>query len=93
MKLSKEELLRKVSERVNDEELSIELMEDISDSMEVTETNTDAIELETVKSKLEDMTYKYTSLQQRFKERFFEGADHSDEEIETENNVIDVKEI
>lgn len=89
MKLSKEDLLRKVSERVNDEELAIELMEDISDSMEVT----DAIELETVKAKLEDMTYKYTSLQQRFKERFFEGADHSDEEIETERNVIDVKEI
>ena len=93
MKLSKEDLLRKVSERVNDEELAIELMEDISDSMEVTETNTDAIELETVKSKLEDMTYKYTSLQQRFKERFFEGPDHSDEEIETESNIIDVKEI
>ena len=91
MKLSKEELLRKVSERVGDEELSIELMEDISDSMEVADT----VELETTKKKLEEMTFKYENLQQRFKERFFEGADEptkKDEEEETEK-VIDIKEI
>ena len=36
-KLSKEELVKKVSEKVTDEDLAIELMEDISDSLDVSE--------------------------------------------------------
>ena len=92
MKLSKEELLRKVSERVTDEELSIELMEDISDSMDVEDITVDTVELESVKNKLEDMTFKYNSLQERFKARFFEGPDTPEDNNE-EDKIIDIKEI
>lgn len=92
MKLTKEELLKKVSEIVNDEEVSIELMEDISDSMELVDTSTDSIELETTRNKLEEMTMKYSELQKRFKERFLEGVEEPKEIVE-EEKYIDVKEI
>lgn len=97
-KLSKEELIQKISEKVTDEELQIELMEDISDSFEVGEA-VDTSELDALKVKYEELLKKY-------KDRFLgaeevveaieevkEEAPVSEEEEIKEEEVIDVNEI
>lgn len=88
MKLSKEELISKINGLEIDDNAKIELMEDVTDSFEVSET--DNTELEEVKTKYEELKTKY-------KERFLKGDDKKDEkekedEME-EKEVVDVKEI
>ena len=102
MKLSKDELLQKVAEKITDEDISIELMEDISDSMgadagaEDEEKTKLAEDLATVTASLEEATAKIEELKKKYKDRFLSGGDDRiDEEIEDieENKIIDVKEI
>ena len=90
MKLSKEELKSKVNELVKDNEVAIELLEDIEDSMEVGEIDT---------SKIDELQAKLDDLQEKYKQRFLNGdvkeevtEDKKDDELE-EEEVIDVKEI
>ena len=87
MKLSKEELKQKVNELVTDNDIAIQLLEDIEDSMEVGE-------VDELQAKLDD-------LQEKYKQRFLKGDDKKDaedkkedvdEELE-EKEVIDIKEI
>lgn len=98
MKLSKQELKQRISDAItDDEELVISLLEDIEDSM--IETNENVID-ETKSKELEDLKWKYTTLQEKYKERFLKGDDkkededkkEGDEELE-EKEVIDIKEI
>ena len=98
MKLSKQELKQRISDAItDDEELVISLLEDIEDSM--IETNENVID-ETKAKELEDLKWKYTTLQEKYKERFLKGDDKKededkkevDEELE-EKEVIDIKEI
>ena len=93
MKLSKQELKQRISDSITDnEELVISLLEDIEDSM--IETNENVID-ETKTKELEDLKWKYTNLQEKYKERFLKGDDKTeevDEELE-EKEVIDIKEI
>ena len=88
MKLSKEELISKINGLEIDDNAKIELMEDVTDSFEVSET--DNTELEEVKTKYEELKTKY-------KERFLKGDDKKDEEEKDdemeEKEVVDVKEI
>lgn len=90
MKLSKEELISKINGLEIDDNVKIELMEDVTDSFEVSET--DNTELEEVKTKYEELKTKY-------KERFLKGDDKEDKEKKEddeemkEEEVIDVKEI
>lgn len=98
MKLSKTELKQKISDTIDDEELVIELLEDIEDSM--TDISTEAIIDETVKRDLEELKWKYDDLKRKYKERFLETKkedieDKQDEEKEEleEKEIIDVKEI
>ena len=88
MKLSKEELISKINGLEIDDNVKIELMEDVTDSFEVSET--DNTELEEVKTKYEELKTKY-------KERFLKGDDKKDEEEKEdemeEKEVVDVKEI
>lgn len=90
MKLSKEELISKINGLEIDDNVKIELMEDVTDSFEVSET--DNTELEEVKTKYEELKTKY-------KERFLKGDDKEDKEEKEddeemkEEEVIDVKEI
>ena len=92
MKLSKEELLQKINEKVMDEDVKIELLEDITDSIEVSE---EPKEDERVK----ELEEKYASLMEKYKERFLKGdekednEEKEDEEEVKEEEVIDVKEI
>ena len=91
MKLSKEELKAKVNELVTDNDIAIQLLEDIEDSMEVGEVDT---------SKLDELQAKLDDLQEKYKQRFLKGDDKKeaedkkevDEELE-EKEVIDIKEI
>ena len=90
-KMSKDELISKINGLEIDDNVKIELMEDVTDSMEVT-PEVDNSELEEVKAKYEELKTKY-------KERFLKGDDKKDEEEKEdvdemeEKEVIDVKEI
>lgn len=91
MKLNKEELKAKVNELVTDNEIAIQLLEDIEDSMEVGEVDT---------AKIDELQAKLDDLQEKYKQRFLKGDDKKeaedkkevDEELE-EKEVIDIKEI
>lgn len=89
-KMSKDELISKINGLEIDDNVKIELMEDVTDSFEVSET--DNTELEEVKTKYEELKTKY-------KERFLKGDDKEDKEEKDddeemkEEEVIDVKEI
>ena len=91
MKLSKEELKTKVNELVTDNDIAIQLLEDIEDSMEVGEVDTTTID---------ELQAKFDDLQEKYKQRFLKGDDKKDaedkkevdEELE-EKEVIDIKEI
>lgn len=98
MKLSKEDLITKVNEKVMDEDVKIELMEDISDSFGSEETEDNSEEYE---NKIQELEAQYTILQNKYKERFLQGnkteeesKEEDDEEIGVDKKeVIDVKEI
>lgn len=82
-KLTKEELIAKVNEKLGDNsELAVELMEDITDSIDSDITE------------LEEMKQKYDELLQRYKDRFMNPEEVKEEVIEEDApEVIDVKEI
>lgn len=91
MKLSKEELKAKISEKVTDPELSIELLEDVEDSF--------SEEGEVDNTELEELKEKYSNLQERYKARFLSGSEEDEEETKEdvpeleEKEVVDIKEI
>ena len=88
MKLSKEELKAKVNELVTDNDVAIQLLEDVEDSLEIPEVDT---------SQLDELKSKYDDLQEKYKQRFLEGTTDKKEEKKTEEleekEVIDIKEI
>ena len=97
MKLLKQELKQKISDSIKDnDELVIELLEDIEDSM--IEDNQSVID-ETKQKEYDDLKFKYETLQEKYKQRFLSGNDNerkddeeNDDELK-EEEVIDVKEI
>ena len=100
-KLSKDELLKKISEKVTDEDLSIELMEDIEDSfndeaMKEYEARYNA-EKADLEAQIANEKAYIMDLKAKYKERFLEGTDEKEENSEDtelkEKEIIDVKEI
>ena len=103
MKLSKEDLKKKITEVVEDEDTQISLREDIEDSF-VEPDEVDTVEKTTydeLETKYKDLQEKYKDLQEKYKQRFLKGDDKKDaeekkdevdEELE-EKEVIDIKEI
>lgn len=96
MKLSKEELKKKIDEKIVDEDLKIELLEDVEDSFDVTEVDeTEKVE----KTAYDEVVAERDEIKRKYKERFLNGSEDSeekeDEETEElkEEEVIDVKEI
>lgn len=92
MKLSKEELKKKIDEKISDEDLKIELLEDIEDSVEVEDTS------EMVsKESYDEVVAERDEIKRKYKERFIKGEDveekTEDEEELKEEEIIDVKEI
>ncbi len=92
-KLSKDELLKKITEKITDEDLVIELMEDISDSLDVSTEE----EKKVLEDKITELELKLEDLKTKYKERFLKGNDLEEKEIEIEEpkeeEVIDIKEI
>ena len=93
-KLSKDEFIAKFNDKLGDnEELKIELMEDITDSLEDNKS-----EVEDLTKKLEEAIAKYDELLARYKERFMnpeevkEVVEDSIEE-EKEEEVVDIQDI
>lgn len=96
-KLSKEELLSKITEKILDEDLSIELMEDISDSFGGEDSESVKAEYE---AKINELSTALDELKKKYKERFLKGEESEEESSEEESSeeleekeVIDVEEI
>lgn len=82
MKLSKEELKKKVNEMNIDDENKIVLLEDIEDSFDASEV--DNTELEEIKT-------KYEELKERYKARFVDSD--SKEEEDKKEELEEVEEV
>ena len=99
-KLTKDELIKKVSEKIEDSDLQLELMEDIADSFMDGEV-VDKSELDKVSQELADLKEKYRSrflevkeVQEAIEEAKEEAMDsESDSEEIKEEEVIDIQEI
>lgn len=91
-KLGKDEFNKKYSEKIVDnDDLLIELMEDIADSVDV-----ESEELEKAKAELDEYKAKYDDLKSKYKERFLSSEDIPEEKMEEkleEKEVVDIKEI
>ena len=89
-KLEKDALISKISEKVDNEDLAIELMEDITDSFPSDAENVN------LRSELEKKNQEYEDLKTKYKERFLESKPSSNEdpikELEVKN-YYDLKEI
>ena len=97
MKLSKKELMQKVSDLIEDDEIKISVLEDMEDSIS-DEGNLDKVIDETRQKEYEDLKWKYENLKTRYKDRFLKGSEETekediDESEETEKEVVDIKEI
>ena len=98
MKLSKEDLKKKVNEFVTDNDVAIQLLEDIEDSFDAEVDNTKIDELQ---ARIDEQQAKIDELQEKYKERFLTGnkeekaEDKKPEEDEglEEKDIIDIKEI
>lgn len=93
MKLSKEDLKKKIDEKISDEDLKIELLEDIEDSIDVSENETEKVD----KTAYDEVVAERDEIKRKYKERFLKGEevkeDTEDDEELKEEEVIDVKEI
>lgn len=96
-KLTKDELIKKVSEKIEDTDLQLELMEDIADSF----MDGDVVD----KSELDKVTKELQDLKEKYRSRFLEVKEvqevveevkdeetPEDEELK-EEEVIDIQEI
>lgn len=92
MKLSKEELKAKINEVITDDDLKIALLEDIEDSVDISD-ETEKVE----KTAYDELEIKYNELKEKYKERFLSSDAKEEEKEETEelkeDDTIDVKEI
>lgn len=93
MKLSKDDLIKKINDKVMDEDVKIELMEDITDSFEEGTTSEEDTQ------RIAELEEKYKTLQEKYKQRFLQGEEKKEEEKEDddeeleEKEVVDIKEI
>ena len=92
MKMSKDDLIKKINDKVMDEDVKIELMEDITDSFEDGSTSEEDTQ------RIKELEEKYKTLQEKYKERFLQGTEIKKEEKNEddgleEKEVIDIKAI
>lgn len=93
MKLSKEELKKKIDEKIADDDLKIELLEDIEDSIDVSD-DTEKVD----KTAYDEVVAERDEIKRKYKERFLKGNDEEKEEKEDveeleEEEIVDIKEI
>lgn len=87
MKLSKEDLKKKITEVVADEDTQIALLEDIEDSFVESEDG-DKVE----KTAYDELEIKYNDLKAKYKERFLKGEEVSTEVVKKEEVEEDEEE-
>lgn len=97
MKLSKRELMQRVSDLIEDDTTKISVLEDMEDSI-IEEGVAQEVVDETAKRELEELKWKYDDLVQRYKDRFLKGEETEEKEEEKteelkEEEIVDVKEI
>lgn len=93
MRLSKEELKKKIDEKIADDDLKIELLEDIEDSVDVSD-DTEKVD----KTAYDEVVAERDEIKRKYKERFLKGNDEEKEEKEDveeleEEEIVDIKEI
>lgn len=93
MKLSKDELKSKINDLIKDNDISIQLLEDIEDSMDIPDTSA----YDELKTKYDELESKNKELESKYKERFLSGTKVIEEPKEPqepiEKDIIDIKEI
>lgn len=96
MKLSKEELKKKIDEVVTDEDVKISLLEDIEDSMTEAESEGETV----TKEEYDKVVSERDEIKQKYKDRFLSGEETKEVEeekeekgLEEEGEIIDIKEI
>lgn len=96
MKLSKEELKKKIDEVVADEDVKISLLEDIEDSMTEVESEGETV----TKEEYDKVVSERDEIKQKYKDRFLSGEETKEVEeekeekgLEEEGETIDIKEI
>ena len=87
MKKTAEEIIARVNDLDLDDEIKIELMEDITDSVNDADPEAEA--------RYTELEAKYSDLEERYKARFMEGKDpeEKDPDEDEDAEVIDIKEI
>ena len=93
MKLSKDELKAKIDEKILDEDLKIELLEDIEDSLEVVD-DTEKVS----KEDYEKVVAERDEIKEKYKARFLskdelKEVEEKEDEGLSEKEEVDVKEI
>lgn len=71
LKLSKEELKKKIGEKITDDDLATEILEDIEDSFDTTDNTEYKTKITELETQLKDVKTKY-------KERFLQGTSGED---------------
>lgn len=96
--LEKKEIIEKISNKVDDKDLQMELLEDITDSFEKKEETISRKDYDSLKTDYEIMQKRYNDLQDKYISRFSDVQSKPveirpvNEEIE-EKKVIDVRSI
>ena len=98
MKLTKQELIQSVSDRIQDDDIKMLLLEDISDSFVDEPVEVDTAEADKLKAEIEDLRMKYDELKQKYIDRFTKpevAEEIQPEEINDvemkEKEIVDVK--
>lgn len=89
-RLGKDEFNKKYSEKINDDDLLIELMEDATDSFD------NESEVNSLKEKLEQKEKEYEDLKAKYKERFLSSDELPKKEVIEdiqEKEYVDIREI
>lgn len=89
-KLGKDEFNKKYSEKINDDDLLIELMEDATDSFD------NESEVNSLKEMLEQKEKEYEDLKAKYKERFLSSDELPKKDIINEveeKEYVDIREI
>lgn len=84
MKLSKEELKQKINDLAVDDDVKITLLEDVEDSFETTEDNSE---------ELKALQTKYEELKEKYKSRFLTGKEEEKDEEEKKDEGLEEEEI
>ena len=84
MKLSKDDLKQKINDLSVDDDVKITLLEDVEDSFETSEDNSE---------ELTELQTKYDELKEKYKNRFLTGKGEKKDEEEKKEDGLDEQKI